>query len=253
MISSQSRHSARMVRTKRSAWAFACGARIGVWMTLMPSLRKTSSKAAANLLSVVDQKPHPLKDASEAKVARLLGYPDTGRVGRSAGQVDAAAFELDEEEHVEAAQRERLDGEEIAGEHARRLLAEEVAPGWARASRRGPETVGKQDAPDRARRYAQAQFQQLAGDPWIAPIRILPCEPQHQWRMRSSTGERPRLRRGCVHLRRTSSRCQRRGVCGVTIKPSRRDCGKTRVSAARKARSAGCGEGRRCWRPSTTS
>ena len=31
MISSQSRHSARMVRTKRSAKAFAFGARIGVW------------------------------------------------------------------------------------------------------------------------------------------------------------------------------------------------------------------------------
>ena len=30
---------------------FACGARIGVWITLIPSLRKTSSKAEVNLLS----------------------------------------------------------------------------------------------------------------------------------------------------------------------------------------------------------
>jgi hypothetical protein len=44
MMSNQSRHSARVVRTKRSAWAFACGARIGVWITWIPSLRKTSSK-----------------------------------------------------------------------------------------------------------------------------------------------------------------------------------------------------------------
>ena len=29
----------------------ACGARIGVWITLIPSLRKTASKAAVNLLS----------------------------------------------------------------------------------------------------------------------------------------------------------------------------------------------------------
>jgi hypothetical protein len=51
--------------------------------------------------------------------------------------MDAPAFQLNEEEHVEAAQRERLDGEEIAGEHARRLLAQELPPARARAPRRG--------------------------------------------------------------------------------------------------------------------
>jgi hypothetical protein len=40
--------------------------------------------------------------------------------------VDAAAAELDEEEHVVAAERDRLDDEEVAGEQARSLLAEEV-------------------------------------------------------------------------------------------------------------------------------
>jgi transposase InsO family protein len=39
------------VRTKRSAIAFAFGARTGVLMTRMPSLAKTSSKARVNLLS----------------------------------------------------------------------------------------------------------------------------------------------------------------------------------------------------------
>jgi hypothetical protein len=62
-----------------------------------------------------------------------------------------AAFEFDEEEHVEAAERDRLDGEEIAGEHAGGLQAEELAPAWARGPWRGPKTVGEQDAPDRAR------------------------------------------------------------------------------------------------------
>ncbi len=46
-----------------------------------------------------------------------------------------------------------------------------------------------------------------------------------RWRIRLSTAGRPGLRRGCVHLRVTSSRCQRRSVCGVTIKPRRRGCG----------------------------
>jgi len=40
-INSQSRHSARTVRTKRSAIAFAFGARTGVFTNRVPSLRKT--------------------------------------------------------------------------------------------------------------------------------------------------------------------------------------------------------------------
>jgi transposase-like protein len=50
-ISSQSRHSVRAVRTKRSACALACGTRNGVWMTVVPSVRKTSSKPATNFVS----------------------------------------------------------------------------------------------------------------------------------------------------------------------------------------------------------
>jgi hypothetical protein len=111
---------------------------------------------------------------------RLRAYPGAGWVGRATGEVDAAALEFDEEEHVEAAQRDRLDGEEIAGEHAGGLLAQEFAPAWARASRRGPKTVGKQDPPDRARRHTQAELQQLAGDPRVAPTWVLPCEAQHE-------------------------------------------------------------------------
>jgi hypothetical protein len=47
-ISSQSRHSSRSVRTKRSACAFAFGALTGVRITWISSLRKTSSNAALN-------------------------------------------------------------------------------------------------------------------------------------------------------------------------------------------------------------
>src|SRR5205823_6453492 len=50
-ISSQSRHSERIVRTNRSAIAFAFGARTGVFTIRMPSLRKTSSKGSLYLLS----------------------------------------------------------------------------------------------------------------------------------------------------------------------------------------------------------
>src|SRR5262249_38053411 len=56
------------------------------------------------------------------ELAGLLGDPGAGRAGGAAGQMDAAAPQLDEEENVEPLQRDRLDGEEIDREHALGLL-----------------------------------------------------------------------------------------------------------------------------------
>ena len=128
----------------------------------------------------MDQEPHPLEQARGAEVARLLGHRGAARIGGAARQVHAAACEFDAEEQVEAAQRDRLDGEEVAGEHAGGLLAQELRPARPRAPRRRPKPVGKQDAPDRARRDTQAQLQQLAGDPRVAPARVLPSEAQSE-------------------------------------------------------------------------
>jgi hypothetical protein len=64
----------------------------------------------------------------EAEVARLLGDPGAGGVGRAAGQPDASDFVRDEEQDVVAAQEHALDGEEVAGHDARRLGAQELAP-----------------------------------------------------------------------------------------------------------------------------
>src|SRR5439155_13764673 len=50
-ISVQSRHSARTVRTHRSAYAFAFGARGGVTTASIPAAANTASNAAVNLLS----------------------------------------------------------------------------------------------------------------------------------------------------------------------------------------------------------
>jgi hypothetical protein len=44
----------------------------------------------------------------------------------------------------------------------------------------------------------------------------------------ASIGARPGLAGGWVHLRRTSSRCQRNSVCGVTNSPWRRAGGGSR-------------------------
>src|SRR4029077_11324643 len=67
---------------------------------------------------IVDEEAHPSENVGEAEVARLLGNPRAGWVPGPAGEPDPAAVELDEEQDVEAAQGERLDGEEVAGEHA---------------------------------------------------------------------------------------------------------------------------------------
>jgi hypothetical protein len=133
----------------------------------MPSLRNTSSKAALNLLSrswirnrVRSRTPVKLS------LARLLCDPGAGRVGCAAGEVDGSASELDEEQHVVAAQRDRLDREEIACPHARRLLAQELAPAWPAAPRRGRQAGGQQEPPDGARRDAHAELDQLTCCRW---------------------------------------------------------------------------------------
>src|SRR6266511_5176492 len=64
--------------------------------------------------------------------------------------------------------------------HGCGLLTEELPPARSRAPRRGRKTGGKQDAPDCARRHTQAELQQLAGDPWVAPAWVLPCEAQNE-------------------------------------------------------------------------
>src|SRR5262249_18053040 len=65
------------------------------------------------------------------ELAGLLGDPLSAWVGGAAGEVNAAAPQLDEEENVEAPQRDRLDGEEVDREHTVGLLAQERPPGQA--------------------------------------------------------------------------------------------------------------------------
>jgi hypothetical protein len=97
------------------------------------------------------------------------------------GKVNAPAAELDEEEHVEAAQRDRLDREEVAGEQARRLAAQKGRPAHRVTARGWLEPSGGKQPPYRARRDAEVELEQLSGDPLIAPSRVLARKPQHQF------------------------------------------------------------------------
>ena len=71
------------------------------------------------------------------QVARLVGHPPPVRVRGDSCQADAPGSELDEEEHVEAPEEQGVDGEEIALEDARRLLAQKLRPGLLQPSRCG--------------------------------------------------------------------------------------------------------------------
>jgi hypothetical protein len=73
-----------------------------------------------------------------------------------------------------------FDGEEIAGDDARCLRAQELAPAWSHLPRCWLQLrLGEQPA-DAGRRHAEAKLLQLAADPAMAPMRVLPREPQHQ-------------------------------------------------------------------------
>jgi hypothetical protein len=83
-------------------------------------------------VAVVDRESHMFELSRVGEVARLLHDPATARMGSTAREMDTSTLELDEEEHVVATQERRFDREEVACEHARGLLAQELAPGGPR-------------------------------------------------------------------------------------------------------------------------
>src|SRR5262245_11265008 len=118
-------------------------------------------------VAVADQEAEPprLRLQCPGELARLLGDPGSVRVGGAAGEVNAAASDFDEEEYVEAPQRDRLDGEEVDGEHALRLLPQECAPGESAAPACRREACLLEDLPNSSRRHPEAEPVDLACDP----------------------------------------------------------------------------------------
>jgi hypothetical protein len=118
-INVQSRHSLRTVRTHRSAYAFARGARGGIFTASIPAAANTASNAEVNLVSrVANQEPelvHPLVEVHQ-QVAGLLSHLCPGRLGGDPGQVDPPSLHLDNEHHIQPGQGNGLDREEVAGQ-----------------------------------------------------------------------------------------------------------------------------------------
>ena len=126
---------------KRSAIAFARGARIGVRMIRMSAPMKTASNGGEFAVPVADQEPELIGVFAEVheQVAGLLGDPGPGGVCGDPGQVHAATLVLDHDEDVEAAQEHGVDVGEGDREDRVGLGGQELSPGRPPPSRRGIE------------------------------------------------------------------------------------------------------------------
>jgi hypothetical protein len=107
--------------------------------------------------------------------------------------MNVAGADFDDEQAVQALQRQRaVEAEEIGGEHGRRLGVQKLPPGrvgvpfW-----RGRNTQCLENSADRGRAYPEAEFEQLALDPLVAPAVILAGEPPSQHYDLALTGGRP--------------------------------------------------------------
>ena len=119
---------------KRSAMAFARGARTGVRMMRMSAPANTASKAAVNLLSrsrIRNRNRLGVVAEVHEQVAGLLGDPGPGGVGGDPGEVHPAGAVLDHDEQVEAAEEDGVDVGEVDREDRVGLRGQELSPGRA--------------------------------------------------------------------------------------------------------------------------
>ena len=84
------------------------------------------------------------------------------------------------EEHVEAAEKDRLDREEVTGDDACRLRAQELAPAETGATRRRLQAGASEQPPDARRRDDEAELCEFAADSAVTPARVLAGKPEDQ-------------------------------------------------------------------------
>src|SRR3954469_6087999 len=157
----------------------ALGTCVGLWSVdrcsddLDPLAAEDLVQGAAELrVAIVDQEAWRRGSVGERPpgLARRLRDPDVAWMLGAARCVDPAATKLDEEQDVEPCREDGVDGEEVAREHARRLAADELAPGNAGSLASGPEACFAQGLADRRRRDAEPQRPELARDPLLVDV-----------------------------------------------------------------------------------
>jgi hypothetical protein len=171
-----------MVRTNRSAYAFARGERIGAdgldtdrgehlvegGGELGVPVADEESESPAGILQV------------RGEIAGHLCNPWAVRVGGGSEDVHDPALHFDDDQHVVAPKEDRVDVEEVGGHNALGLGGEELGPGWALSPGCRWETVATQHGRDARLRQCDAELLQLADDAEISPPGVLPPQAADQ-------------------------------------------------------------------------
>jgi hypothetical protein len=95
------------------------------------------------------------------EVVGHLSHPWSVRVGGDTEDVQDAALDLDHEQHVEAAEKDRVDVEEVCCHDPLGLGGEELRPGRTCPSRCWLEAVAAQDRSDARLRHDDAELLEL--------------------------------------------------------------------------------------------
>jgi len=191
-------------------------------------------------IAVRDEEPERpiLLGEIPCEVAGNLGDQGAGRMIGDTEDVDYAALELDDEQHIELGELDGVHAEQVGGQDAARLGGEELLPPGS-APRCWSETLASKDPADRTCRDTDPEPAKLALDVNTPLAVVLPAEADDElddliaeWgTSRTSLGS-PRFPLASRELPMPVSR-----VSGVTRKQRHRHRGSNPLSAARIARS----------------
>jgi len=131
-------------------------------------------------VAVADQELHVLEMLVGCEVPGLLCRPPRVRVRHDSGEMNTPQTQLDEEQHLQPAQPDRIDGKEAAGQCCAPGRAGTRAPRRPVASWRGPEACVPEDRADRRRADVNTELVSLALDAHAAPARVLSRQTQHK-------------------------------------------------------------------------
>jgi len=208
----------------------------------MPAPARTASDDEVNCpVPVPDQEPVAGGAITQVhqQVADLLHGPRPVRVRCDTGDVHVTRAGLYDEHAVQALQGHRaVHVEEIGGENRRRLGVQELPPGRAGVPFRSRRDLqGFEDPADGGSANPVAELQQLALDPLVSPAVVLGREPSGQ-RGDLGADRRPSCPVGAGPLAGDQAAVPAQMVPGVTSRCIRSRAGRSRIRAARTARSA---------------
>ena len=129
-------------------------------------------------VSVADEEAKRVDPVAEihGEIAGGLGNPRSGRVGCDTEDVHSSGVDLYQEQHIQSAQEDRVDVEEIAGQQPVGLSSEKCPPGGIGAMGCGADAVAAQVAAEGGLADPVAESGEFAVDPAVSPSWVFLCE-----------------------------------------------------------------------------